>query len=167
MSESNTKKDYIDLLRKYHFNCFPLPGLQKVADFRYKASGTPHNQNIGDSENYGYIPITGMGNAIIDIDHKERYRQFAENMVKDGYMVIETGEGWHIPVVNLSGNISKVELFDYNFQPDKKIVEVQGPDHYCVGPLCTIYHEKLQREVTYENRGTAKIWDARTMDFHN
>ena len=82
-------------------------------------------------------------------------------------MVIETGEGWHIPVINLTGNISKIELFDYDFQPDKKIVEIQGPDHYCVGPGCTIFHERLQRNVTYENRGTAKIWDAKGMDFHN
>lgn len=160
------KNDYIELLRKYNFNCFPLPEGKKVADSRYKASGTARNQSILENENYGYIPIAGMGNAIIDIDHKEKYRLFAESMIADGYMVIETGEGWHIPVINLTGNISKVELFDYGFQ-DKKIVEIQGPDHYCVGPDCTIFHEKLQRYVTYENRGTAKIWDARGIDFHD
>lgn len=160
------KRQYIELLRKYNFNCFPLPGERKEADYRYRASGTLKNQPILDSENYGYMPIAGHGNAIIDLDNKEKYRQFAEAMINDGYMVIETGEGWHIPCVNLSGNISKIELFDYDYQPNKKIVEVQGPDHYCVGPACTILHERLQKKVTYTNRGTAKIWDAKGADFH-
>lgn len=160
-----TKNQYISLLRKYGFNCFPLPGEQKRADYRYKGCGTPLNQEIKDNENFGYIPVAGKGNAIIDIDSKERYRKFAENMINDGYMVIETGQGWHIPMIGLTGNISKTELFDYNFQ-DKKIVEIQGPDHYCVGPSCKILHEKLGKPIVYQNKGTAKIWDAKGKDFH-
>ena len=45
----------------------------------------------------------------------------------------------------------KIELFDYEFQPDKKIVEIQGPDHYCVGPASTIYHEELKKNIKNMN----------------
>ena len=163
---SITRQHFIELLRKNGFNCFPIPNNKKVADFRYRASKTTHNQHILDDENYGYIPILGTKTAIIDLDNKERYRQFTENMIKEGYMVIETGQGWHIPVKGLSGNISKIELFDYDFQPDKKIIEIQGTDHYCVGPGSEIFHENLNQQIVYENRGTEKIWDAKDMDFH-
>lgn len=160
-----SKKYYIDLLRNAGFNCFPIPGNGKVADSRYKARRTEHDQIISDNENYGYIPSERTGTCIIDLDHKEEYRQFAENMIKDGYMVIETGKGWHIPVCGISGNISKMELFDYSID-DQKIVEIQGPDHYCVGPGCAIYHDKLKCDITYENRGSDKIWNGKGQDFH-
>lgn len=162
----NTRQHYIELLRNNGFNCFPIAHNQKIADHRYKASKTLHDQNITENENFGYIPILGTGTAIIDLDDKERYRQFAENMIGEGYMVVETGQGWHVPVKGLSGNISKTELFDYDFQPDKKIVEIQGHDHYCVGPGSEILHEKLQKHVVYENKGTDVIWDAKGIDFH-
>jgi len=161
------RDSFIVLLRKNGFNCFPIPELQKVADGRYKARKTKLNQPIKENENYGYIPIQGLKTAIIDLDNKERYRTFAENMIKEGCMVIETGKGWHIPVTGLSGEISKIELFDYKFQPNKKIVEIQGPDHYCIGPGSKIFHNELNKDVIYENRGTKKIWDARELDFHN
>ena len=90
---AETKQNFIELLRKNGFNCFPIPPNQKVADSRYKASKTAHNQSILDDENYGYIPILGMKTAIIDLDDKERYRKFAESMIEEGYMVIETGQG--------------------------------------------------------------------------
>jgi len=157
---------FIALLRKNGFNCFPIPELQKVADGRYKARKTKLNQPINENENYGYIPIQGLKTAIIDLDNKERYRTFAENMIKDSYMVIETGKGWHIPVTGLSGEISKIELFDYKFQPEK-IIEIQGPNHYCVGPGSEILHDKLNKVVTYQNKGTEKIWDAKGKDFHD
>ena len=160
------KQEYIQLLREADFNCFPLPQNKKIADFRYKAHRTVLNQNITNEENFGYIPISGAGTAIIDLDNKERYKTFAANMIKEGYMVIETGRGWHIPVCGLSGNISKMELFDYKFSP-VKIVEVQGPDHYCVGPCSVIFHEKLKQSITYENKGSEKIWDAKQKDFHD
>lgn len=159
------KNDYIQLLRKTGFNCFPIPGNSKVADSRYKARKTQQNQEIKEDENYGYIPIERTGTCIIDLDVKEEYRHFAENMIKDGYMVIETGKGWHIPICGLSGNISKIELFDYKIS-DEKIVEIQGPDHYCVGVGCTIYHSKLGIDVTYENKGTDKIWNGKGQEFH-
>ena len=161
------KDHYIKLLRKNGFNCFPIQELQKVADSRYKASKTELNQTITVNENYGYIPIQGSKTAIIDVDNKERYRNFAEKIIKNGYMVIETGKGWHIPVIGLSGEISKIELFDYKFQPDRKIVEIQGPDHYCIGPYSKIFHTELNQEVTYENKGTEKISNAKNADFHN
>jgi len=165
------KKHYIKLLRDAGFNCFPIPKYpkdypeQKKADSRYKARRTKLNQPINNNENYGYIPIERRGTCIIDLDNKERYREFAENLIKEGYMVIETGNGWHIPVCGISGHISKIELFDYSIS-NEKIVEIQGPDHYCIGVDCTIYHPKLGVEITYENKGSDKIWDARGTEFH-
>jgi hypothetical protein len=81
-------------------------------------------------------------------------------------MVIETPHGWHIPVKGISGRISKIELFDYDFQPDKKIIEIQGANHYCVGIGSQIYDEETQQMVTYVNRGTDKIWDVEGKEFH-
>lgn len=106
-----------------------------------------------------------MGSAIIDLDNKERYRSFAEHMIQQGYMVIETPHGWHIPVIGLSGHISKIELFDYDFQ-SKKIIEIQGSDHYCVGAYSQIIDDETQKAVKYENLGTNQVWDAKNMDFH-
>ena len=166
MNTQAEKRDYyIRLLKNNGFNCFPLPQLSKVADFRYRASNTLPDQHIKDEENFGYIPIKDKGTAIIDLDNKERFRKFAENKIEKGYMVIETGKGWHIPVKGLTGNISKIELFDFNIQ-DTKICEIQGPDHYCVGPGSVINHDKLCREVIYENRGSNIIWDVKGIDFH-
>jgi len=98
-----TKKHFIELFRKNGFNCFPIAEHQKVADYRYKASKTIPNQPIGEHENYGVLPTKEAGNAIIDFDNKEKYRSFAEHMIKQGYMVIESPHGWHIPVVSLTG----------------------------------------------------------------
>lgn len=167
VNQKSAKNDYIEIFRKSGFNCFPIPELQKRADNRYKASKTELNQPIEENENYGYIPIQGKGTAIIDMDNKERYRTFAENMIKEGHMVIETGQGWHIPVIGLSGESSKIELFDYKFQPNKKIIEIQGINHFCVGVMSKIFHEELNQNVIYENKGTQKIYDAKGLDFHN
>ena len=158
------KEHYIQLFRKNGFNCFPIPKGQKIADYRYKASRTLHNQPIKPDENFGYIPLIGSGSGIVDLDNKEKYRKFAEYLISNGYMVIETPHGWHIPVVGLTGRISKIELFDYGFQPDKKIIEIQGPDHYCVGVGSEIIDE--DNVATYENKGTDIIWDAKGIDFH-
>lgn len=163
--ELSKKNYFIDLLRKNGFNCFPIPQNVKVADGRYKASRTIHNQPIGENENYGYIPITGHGTAIIDFDNKKKYQHIAELFIFKGFMVIETPHGWHIPVTGLTGNISKVELFDYDFQPEKKIIEIQGNDHYCVGAYSQILDTKTNQILTYENRGSDKIWNS-NMDFH-
>lgn len=161
-----SKPDYIKFFRDNGFNCFPIPYGQKVADYRYKASKTMMNQQIHDNENYGVLPVWGNGNAIIDIDNKERYREFAEHMIDDGYMVIESPNGWHVPVIGISGQISKVELFDYNIQ-DKKIIEIQGTDHYCVGVESEIVDKKSGETLKYVNRGTNKIWDGKGRDFHH
>ncbi len=157
---------YIKLLRENGFNCFPIPENKKVADRRYNASNTEPNQPIAENENFGYIPVMGEGTAIIDCDHKEKYRIFAEKKIEEGYIVIETGNGWHIPVKGLKNSSSKIELFDYDFQK-KKIIEIQGIKQYCVGPGSEIFHDKLQRQVVYENKGTDKIWDARGIDFNS
>lgn len=161
------KEQYIELFRKNGFNCFPIPNNQKIADSRYKASQTVENQPIAKTENYGVIPMLGKGNCIIDFDDKKRYQKFAEHMIKSGYMVIETGRGWHIPVIGLVGNVQKMELFDYNYQPNGKIIEVQGIKHYCVGVGSVVLHDKLEKQVTYENKGSDKIWDAKGKDYHN
>jgi len=160
------REHYIEILRNNGFNCFPIPNGQKEADYRYKASRTTHNQTIKQEENYGYIPITGTGTAIIDFDDKERYRPMSEHMISQGYMVIETPHGWHIPVKGLAGKISKMELFDYEYQPNKKIIEVQGSDHYCIGVGSQVFDEDSQKMMSYENKGTDTIWDAKGIDFH-
>jgi hypothetical protein len=166
-----SKKDYhIELLRKNGFNCFPIQKKQKIADHRYNASRTLHNQIIKENENYGYIPIIGTGTAIVDFDNKEKYRPMAELLISKGYMVVETPHGWHVPVTGLAGNISKIELFDYEYQPNKKIIEIQGTDHYCVGVGSIIAGEKKDNEeellLEYKNAGTDKIWDVTGIDFH-
>lgn len=163
------RKHYIELLRNNGFNCFPLKELAKIADSRYKASRTELNQTILDDENFGYIPIRGHKTAIIDFDDKEKFRHFAKENIDKGYMVIETPHGWHIPIKNLSGEISKIELFDYSLSNDK-MLEIQGPDQYCVGPCSLVYDDDKPHEellVTYESIGTDTICDARGTDFHN
>lgn len=160
------KEHYIKFFREHKFNCFPIPQNQKIGDYRYNADKTSPNQPIDFQENYGILPTFGNGNAIIDIDHKERYRTFAQNMIKDGYMVIESPHGWHIPVIGLGGQISKTELFDYEFQPDKKIIEIQGPKHYCVGVESEVTDSDTKQTVQYQNRGSEKIWNAKGVDFH-
>lgn len=159
------KEHYIELFRKHGFNCFPIPHNSKVADHRYKASKTKENQDITDQENFGIIPTLSGHNCIIDLDDKERYREFAELVVKDGYMVIETPHGFHVPVVGLTGQVSKVELYDYNIQ-QKKIIEIQGVNHYIVGAESVVFDDDLGKHVTYTNVGTEKIWDVKGKDFH-
>ena len=164
MMSSELKNHYIELFRQHKFNCFPIPEKRKVADYRYQATNTSPNQVIRDNENYGIIPTIGSGNAIIDFDDKERYRRFTKAMIDKGYMIIESPNGWHMPVIGLSGRISKVELFDYNVQ-EKKIIEIQGHDHYCVGVESIITDEK-RGDVKYSNVGTEKIWNAEGKDFN-
>ena len=143
--QKSNKEHYMKLFRNNGFNCFPIPEKQKIADHRYNASKTLHNQIIKENENYGYIPISGTGTAIVDFDNKEMYRSMVELLILKGYMIIETPHGWHVPVSGLTGNISKIELFDYNIQ-DKKIIEIQGHDHYCVGAGSIIMGEKKDGE---------------------
>ena len=165
MMNIEKKNHYIELFRNAKFNCFPIPTSQKVADFRYKASKTVPNQIIKYEENYGILPTAGSGNCIVDLDNKEHYRKFAEFMIKEGFLIVESPHGWHMPVVDLGGAVSKIELFDYNIQP-KKIVEIQGYDHYCVGAESMII-DTDDRELTYTNRGSDKIWSGSGRDFHD
>ncbi len=162
--DNERKKHYIELFRDSKFNCFPIPPNQKIADFRYKAEETTPNQIIKDEENYGVLPTSGSGNCIVDLDNKEHYRKFAEDMIKEGYLVVESPHGWHLPVTSLSGQISKVELYDYDIQ-SSKIVEIQGYKHYCVGVESTII-DTDDRKLTYINKGSDKIWNCNNSDFH-
>ena len=160
----STKEHYIEFFRANKFNCFPIPANGKGGDIRYQGAETTPNQPIRSDENYGVLPTAGSGNCILDLDDKERYRNFAEDIIEGGYMVIESPHGWHIPMNGFSGQISKVELFDYDYQ-DKKIVEIQGFKHYVVGVGSTII-DKDDRVLSYENRGSEKIWNAKNKDFH-
>lgn len=163
--EISKKDSYIELFRENGFNCFPISANSKVADYRYKAKGkTVPNQTITKKENYGILPTKDGLNAIIDIDEKERYRKFAESMIKEGYMVIESPHGWHIPVINLGNYATKMELFDYNYQKEK-IIEIQGWLHYCVGVGSQIIDEASGNILKYVNRGSEKIWSAKGKSF--
>jgi len=163
--KSLSKEDYIKLFRESGFNCFPIPMGQKEADYRYEASNTRKLQNIRQDENYGVIPIEGAGTCIIDLDLKDRFIDFVNNF-KGSHLITETGKGFHLYVVNLTGHVQKVELFDYNVSKDK-IAEIQGSKHYCVGIGSKIFHKKLDREVEYQNIGTNIIFDANGMNFHD
>jgi len=161
------KDENIKLFRKEKFICFPIPKGQKEADGRYDGERTKPNQTINENENYGIIPTKEGKNCFIDLDNKERYRTFAENMIKDGYMVTESPNGWHIPVIGLGNFATKIELFDYEFQPNKKIIEVQGIKHYVVGVESIVLDENTNKYVTYTNKGSKKIWDAKGKDYHD
>ena len=158
------KNKLIKIFRDNKFNCFPIPELKKIADFRYKASKTIPNQSIRDDENFGVLATAGSGNCVVDFDNKEEFRSFCEHMIEKGYMVIESPHGWHLPVINLTGQVSKIELYNYKIQ-DKKILEIQGFDHYVVGANSVI---EAQGEgiLNYVNKGSEKIWDAKGKDFH-
>ncbi len=166
------KESYIKIFRENGFNCFPIPKYaddypeHKAADIRYKGVKTELNQPINQSENYGVIAVKDSGTCFIDLDHKENYRKFAEENIQNGYMVIETPNGWHIPVKGLSGNIQKVMLYDYAIEPHKQIIEIQGHDHYVIGVGCEITDKKTKQKVIYKSVGSNIIWDAKGGDFH-
>jgi hypothetical protein len=169
----NTKEHYIEFFRQHGFNCFPIPQYpesepeQKKADGRYNSSRTSPNQPVKDNENYGVIALKDAGTIFLDLDHKELYRKFAEENITNGYMVIETPNGWHIPVVGLSGTIKKMMFYDLDIEPEKQIVEIQGFDHYVVGCGCSIWNKKTGRRGYYENKGTDVIWNAKGMNFND
>ena len=129
MKKLTKQENTIEILRKNDFNCFPVPTDTKKADGRYDADRTKPNQPIGENENYGYVP--SKNNCVIDFDHA-KYNAVLDKMAEK-YMVTKTAhDGRHLPVINLKGNASKIELYDYSIQ-DKKIVEIQGTKHYVIG----------------------------------
>jgi hypothetical protein len=154
------------LFRDNGFNCFPIPkwgkdvNEPKKADSRYKASKTVPNQPINENENYGVIPLSGAGTCIVDFDH-EKYETKLDKIRKK-YMVIKSPHGFHLPVKGLTGLVHKVELFDYNVQT-KKIVEIQGPDHYVIGTGSEIIDKG--EFLRYENIGTNIIIDQGGMNY--
>lgn len=163
------KNKYIKIFREAGFNCFPLKRRgaadTKVADHTWKARRTEQNLPIGDRENYGVCGTVGHGNGILDLDDKEKYRWFADKIISKGFMVIETGKGWHVPVMGFSDDTSKLEFVDAQTGGDK-VVEFQGVDHYVVGAGSIIWHDKLDREVVYENVGSDVIWNVKGKDFN-
>lgn len=169
---TSSKERYIKLFRDHGFNCFPIPSYPddhanpKSADSRYKAVRTIPNQVISPEENYGVIPLQDGGTVFLDLDHKELYRKFAEENITNGYMVIETPNGWHIPVVGLSGVIKKMMFYDKDVEPTKQIVEIQGHDHYVIGAGCSIWNAKKGQRGFYENKGSDVMWNAKGMDFN-
>ena len=169
---TSSKERYIKLFRDHGFNCFPIPSYPddhanpKSADSRYKAVRTIPNQVISPEENYGVIPLQDGGTVFLDLDHKELYRKFAEENITNGYMVIETPNGWHIPVVGLSGVIKKMMFYDKDVEPTKQIVEIQGHDHYVIGAGSSIWNAKKGQRGFYENKGSEVMWNAKGMDFN-
>jgi hypothetical protein len=169
----NTKSYYISIYRDNGFVCFPIPRYaddyenQKAADYRYKTDGQTQDQPILDSENYGIKPGNNNGTCIIDLDHKELYRQFAEEQIKNGFMVIETPNGWHIPVKGLTGNIQKVMLYNKLIEPTKQIVEIQSNLQYVMGVGSDVFNKDKKCRMFYENKGSDIIWDGKGGDFNN
>lgn len=159
------KSDYIKLFRKNNFNCFPIQKLKKVADYRYQASRTIPNQKIELEENYGIIPTVDGKNCVVDFDNKELFRPFATEMIDAGYMVIESPHGWHLPVIGLYNKATKIELYNYSVSI-KKLVEIQGVDHYVVGVSSEIFDKNDNKNYTYINRGSLKFYSAKGVDFH-
>ena len=168
----SSKNHYIKLFREHGFNCFPIPQYPdtepspKKADTRFKSERTSPNQVIKEDENYGVIPLKDAGTCILDLDHKELYRKFAEENIKNGFLVIETPNGWHIPVVGLSGIIKKMMFYDFDVEPKKQIVEVQGFLQYVIGCGCSIWNSKKGQRGYYENKGSDVIWNAKGMNFN-
>lgn len=156
----------IKIFRDNGYNCFPISkDNEKEADYRYKASRTKLNQIIADDENYGFIAIKGMSTLTLDFDNKEKYREHVEKLIENKFIVVETGNGWHVPIKGINGKITKIELFDYSIQ-NNKIIEIQGSDHYCIGAGSVIQHKKLNRQVTYQNVGGDKIMDGNEIEFY-
>jgi hypothetical protein len=159
MTKENKKSKTIKMLRNNNFNCFPIPYGTKEADSKYDAARTKLNQTIGTKENFGYIP-TKM-NCIIDLDHI-KYNETLDKIAKK-FMVVKTAHnGRHLPVINLGTDATKIELFDYSIQ-DKKIIEIQGNNHYCVGVGSVLLEDKNILE--YTNIGTDILFDANGQDF--
>jgi len=165
----NNTSFYIKLFREAGFNCFPLKPkggkVVKAADYTWQGVRTPLDLKIPEGGNYGVCGRVGKGNGILDLDDKEKYRWFADKLISQDLMVIETGKGWHVPVKGFSGDTSKLEFSDARVGGDK-VVEFQGPKHYAVGCGSKIWHEKLNKEVVYTNVGSDKIWDVRGKDFN-
>ena len=163
--EISKKEFYIKFFRENGFNCFAIkiypdetPNQDKKWDNRYKSEKTKLNLKISPDENYGVIPTEAGLNAWLDFDDKEEYRQFAELMIKEGYMVIESPNGWHIPVTNLGTPATKKKLFNYSIR-DKAQIEIQGTKHYVVGVGSKIVDSKTKEVLEYKSVGSNKIWD--------
>jgi len=174
-SDKNPSRiELINHFRKNGFNCFPIPKYDdnyanpKGADSRYDGERTKPNQPISDSENYGVLPMKSMGTCIIDLDHKENYRKFAEENIANGRMVIETPNGWHIPVKGLTGDIKKVMLYDYAIESTKQIIEFQGYEHYVIGAGSVLVDKKTRQIVNYKIPKHLNIIDFEfKKDIHN
>ncbi len=173
MTVQLSRKDYwIQFYRKNNFNCLPITRYDetnpnpKGADSRYLADmKTPINQEIKNDENYGVIPMLGKGNCIVDFDDKERFRPFVEKKIKEGFVITESGNGWHFPVKGVIGGIEKMFLYNYKVQ-DKPLIEVMSPKQYVMGTGSIIFHNVLKKTVTYEAKGGDKIYDAHGQDYN-
>ncbi len=162
----STKAFFIDLFRKNGFNCFPIPIRsddtptqdKKAGDFRYNGDKTEYSQVIKETENYGVLPTKDGKNAWVDFDDKEEYRQFVNLMKKEGYVVIDTPHGWHIPVINLGDSASKTNLHNYSIR-DKALIEIQGTKSYVVGCGSKIVDDKTKEVLEYKSIGGHRFWD--------
>lgn len=169
----NTKEHFIKIFRDHNFICVPIPRYadsvsiqsQKAADFRIKKR---ENLPIKPTENYAVIPpVDGVW---CDFDNKEFFRDFIESLIKKGIMVIESPNGWHVPVINLSGDITKVFLYESKSNATgKPILEILSHKQYVVGCGSDVFNSKANppRRMFYENKGTEIIQDAKGMYFED
>ena len=167
----NTKEKFIEIFKANGFGCFPLPKYadsvpnqdQKAADRRYAAAKTDLNQTITKNDNYGVIAIKDAGTCWIDFDHKELFREFVENLVKSrGIMLIESPNGWHIPVKGIAGEIKMPKLYQTESNTGgKAAIEIFNDKHFVVGCGSDVFNEKANppRRMFYESKGTDKIYD--------
>jgi hypothetical protein len=165
--QQSKKAKEIEVWRKNKFNPFPMRGKSKGADSRYDAENTKPNQVIEESENWGVIGTVDGKNGTLDLDDKEIFRPFAENMKKKGYKVIESPHGWHIPFINIGNNFKKTNLFNKTINPDKQCVEIMTHETYVVGVGSLVHEDKKDPQselVTYKNVGSNKFWDLNGME---
>ena len=162
--DMNTKEHFIKIFRENGFTCLPIPKYadsvkeQKAADYRIK---NRVDQPISDSENYAVIPTESKGTCWLDFDHKELFRDFAEQNIENGVMVIESPNGWHIPIKGLAGDMKKVFLYQKMEKQGKAVIEILTHLQYVVGCGSDVYNHKKGQRDYYRNVGSEKIWDAK------
>ena len=169
----NTKEKFIEIFRANGFTCIPIPKYadsvkeQKAADYRIK---NRVDQPITNDENYAVIPTKGAGTCWLDFDHKELFRKFIEKKVSQGIMVIESPNGWHVPIKGLTGEIEKVFLYQSKHNSKgKPIIEILSHLQYVVGCGSDVFNFKADppRRMFYENRGTERIFDMKGAYFED
>lgn len=157
----------IELYRKNNFRCFPIKKGQKGAGNEWKGEHTKPNQIIKESENWGISGTVDGKNGIVDLDDKEVFRPFAEKKIEEGYKVIQSPHGWHIPFINGGNVFEKTNLYNKTINPDKQCVEIMTYKTYVIGVGSWVNEDKKDPQselVTYKNVGSDKFWDLKGLE---